>query len=89
MKATKKNLLRLASKLGLEVDENHSLSTMGFDISFYAPDGKCFSYEPGLHVIVASQWDDETRAECIQDAIDRLNYGLQDCECDYCHESEV
>ena len=89
MKATKTNLIKLAMAHGLnevdDIDETHNLSKQGFDMSFHAPAGFCWSIEQGLHVIVASQWSDETREACIQDAIDRISQGIEPCQCEGCN----
>ena len=88
MKATKANLIKLAKSHGVtdsDIDNCPNLSPMGFDITFYLPKGKCWASDgEGTHCIVASQWEDETRAECIQDAMDRMNYGTEDCNCECC-----
>lgn len=89
-KPTKANLLRLAKSLGVtDIDELHGLSPQGFDMSFWAPAGFCWASDgEGTHVIVASQWDDETRAECIQDAMNRIGDGVAPCRCDECPPPE-
>jgi hypothetical protein len=53
-------------------------------ITLTAPEGQCF--EPGLHALVSSQWDDQSWSDIINQAYHDLEtYELElcapDCEC--------
>ena len=88
MKATKANLVKLAKSFGVKDEDIHSmpnLSNMGFDMTFYLPTGLCWSSDgQEQHCIVASQWDDESLADCVQDAMDRIAMGVELCRCNDC-----
>jgi hypothetical protein len=88
MKATKANLIKLAKSYGVTdelIDDLPGLSPQGFDMTFYLPVGLCWASDgQETHCIVASQWDCETKAECITDAMDRMTYGVELCRCNEC-----
>ena len=92
MKPTKANLIKTAKAAGVTpdgIDETHGLSPAGFDMSFHLPKGWCWNCDgEGIHVIVVSQWGDESRADCIADGIDRMAMGSTACHCDECVTAE-
>jgi len=77
----KSRVRALAATLGAKICENSRT-----DIEVEAPDGYCWSCEGGwgLHVLVASQWDDEPIGHLWRDLWERMDYGIEKCDCDEC-----
>ena len=79
--ATRQQMLRAAEKVGAMVEFSDGGD---FCVETIAPDGKTWSCDPGLHILVTCQQDGESMSSVYQDMLDRITMGLQDCVCEEC-----
>ena len=67
------------------------LTDDGDTISIEAPAGHVWAGD-SLHEMVASKWDDETKADLWADLAERMELGIEKCEdpdCEWCHGEET
>lgn len=79
--STKARVTRLAEKYRAEFILNKSRP---IDAEVWTPKGRSWACDPGLHVIVGSQWDDEKAGDVWQDMYDRMSIGTVSCSCHEC-----
>lgn len=78
---------KLATKLGATIEGGRSGNTWQYNID--APQGFTWASDNGLHSIVAWTYDGpkEWREEMWSEAINRMEYGVEQCEekdCEFC-----
>lgn len=83
--ATKRQLRNAAKKIGVVLDFADDKFGASSEVVADIPiPGKCFSAEPQCHCLVSAQFDGEPMADVYQDMLERLEMGIEDCDCSEC-----
>ena len=89
MSMTKQKLRRIAKRIGVVLEFNDDKFGTSSEVIADIPiSGKCFSAEPQCHCLVSAQWDGEPMTEVYQDMADRLEMGIENCDCKACKHDE-
>jgi len=74
---SKRQVIAMAAKLGAHatIDDNYE----ELDVEIEAPSGYHWAYS-GVHALVAHQNDSDTRAMVWCDLIERMKYGIEQCD---------
>ena len=78
---SKRKVESLCKKFNATMDINRSRP---LDVCVDAPDGYTWQSDPGLHAFVGSQWPGETAASVWADLAERMEWGIEKCDCVEC-----
>lgn len=81
MKTAKQQVLTLAERLNASIEYGDIGIGNVFEILIDAPDGWHWAGD-GVHQVVESRWHNELIANLWQDALERIEYGLEPCDDD-------
>ena len=82
----KERAYEISRKLGAKIIEGAAFNSVEAE----APNGHCWRCEggTGLHVLVACRWGYEPWPNVWRDLADRMDFGIQQCDCEDCLRGE-